>query len=581
MILRRLLRGGALLLALVVAAPCVTAAPADSLAQVPADAPVVIQFHGIERTKDRLLAMIKTALPEQHPLASLGLEAVLQNLPEGRKLKGLDKEAPIYAVLLELPDPGQAEPKMAVLVGVSDYKEFRDAILKEDERKALKANPAGYETTTVSDVVPLYLVDRSKEGYAVIARDEGTAKMFVKKPEKGLDKKVSPEVAKKFLAGDLGVYVDMAAVNKKYGDAIQAGKKTLQDALESGAGDKNTQELLKKVIDPVFQAIGDGQAVLATIEFRPEGMNMAFLGEVDAKSKTNDLLKDAKPGPVAELEKLPSGQQQYSALQLRGSVLKEFGNLIFGALGKEGDPGFKAMKEAIDAFAAAKPKIQVGSMSYPARSLTVIALEEPAKAVEAQLKMFKAMKGGSTFSMAPLKGDPVVKEKAEKYGSFELHSFSAKWDFEKLIESQAGNPITADKEKFTEYMKSMMGEGANVWFGTDGKVMLSVNAKTWDDAKKLIDDYVNGTKPIGDQQAFKDVRNQMPAETTALILTDLPSYTNAVDRDGPPVPGRRTADPAELRQARRQGPDGVHGHRGDNAAAARHRGRVPLVRGGA
>jgi hypothetical protein len=43
-----------------------TAAPAEEvpLAQVPAGAPNVIQIHGVTRTKDRLLTMMKNALPE-------------------------------------------------------------------------------------------------------------------------------------------------------------------------------------------------------------------------------------------------------------------------------------------------------------------------------------------------------------------------------------------------------------------------------------------------------------------------------------------------------------------------------------
>src|SRR5439155_23200457 len=38
------------------------------LAQLPADSSVVIQIHGIERTRDRFVALVKSALPDLAPM---------------------------------------------------------------------------------------------------------------------------------------------------------------------------------------------------------------------------------------------------------------------------------------------------------------------------------------------------------------------------------------------------------------------------------------------------------------------------------------------------------------------------------
>src|SRR5262249_21662505 len=180
MILRRLLGGAALLLFLGLVVPSLSAAPAPeavpaSLTVVPADAPIVVKIQGVERTKDRLLAMIKTALPDLQPLIKVQLEGLMQNLPDGRQLKGLNPDAPIYVVFTELPDPAQAQPKMAFVVGVKKYDEFRDGVLTADEKKALKANAAGYESTTINDVTQVFFVDRSKDGWAVVATDRDVA----------------------------------------------------------------------------------------------------------------------------------------------------------------------------------------------------------------------------------------------------------------------------------------------------------------------------------------------------------------------------------------------------------------------
>jgi hypothetical protein len=540
MFLRRLLGAAAVLLVLGLVVTSAPAAPVpeagpSALAVVPADAPIVLQVHGIERTKDRLLAMLKNALPDQHALIKTVVEGYLQNLPDGRQLKGLAKDAPIFVVFTELPDPAVAEPKVAVLVGVTKYEEFRDGVLRDDERKALKPNPAGYVTTTINDVQQIHFVDRGKEGWAVVTTDDKVAAAFTKAPPKGLDKKLSPDLAKKMFAADLAAYVDMAAINKKFGDDLKSLKEQAEQGIEQGANlDKNTQELAKKAIAPVFQAISDGESVLATIEFRPEGLNLALHGEVDAKSKTNDLLKDAKAGPVAEMDKLPAGMMVYNAMQIRPAILKDFGGLILGAVGA-GEKNAKALQEALDMLVAANPKVLVGSTNVPPAGVTVSVYEDPKKAVAATQKMYEAMKGSGTFGLSPIKGEPVIKPNAEKYAGFELTSLSMEWDFDKLAEQQAANPAAANKEKFIEYMKSIIGEGQNIWFGTDGKVVLSVIAKDFTEAKKLIDDFQKGTKTVGAEPAFKEIRKQMPADTTLLALIDVPIYAETIMKAIKPV----------------------------------------------
>ena len=117
-------------------------------------------------------------------------------------------------------------------------------------------------------------------------------------------------------------------------------------------------------------------------------LNLGFLGEVEAKSKTNDLLKDAHPGPVAELDKLPAGLMLYSAMQIRPAILKEFGAMIFGALAgdKKDDPSAKAIKEAMDVLAAAKPKLMAQGASMPGKSLSVTVVEVDWKLARAWLR---------------------------------------------------------------------------------------------------------------------------------------------------------------------------------------------------
>src|SRR5262245_38713950 len=72
-------RGVLALLLIFMAVPVWAESP---LAVVPASSPIVIQVHGLDRTKDRLIATLTSALPDLGQMANFALNAGLQNLPE-------------------------------------------------------------------------------------------------------------------------------------------------------------------------------------------------------------------------------------------------------------------------------------------------------------------------------------------------------------------------------------------------------------------------------------------------------------------------------------------------------------------
>src|SRR5262245_6750530 len=123
------------------AAPVPTTPGESPLAVVPAQAPIVAQLRGVERTKDRLLALIKEALPEFAPAVSEQVENALKEGLEGRKLQGLDPAGPHFLAFLEMPTPDTEKPVAAVLARVTRYAQFRDGLLTDDERKSVKPDP--------------------------------------------------------------------------------------------------------------------------------------------------------------------------------------------------------------------------------------------------------------------------------------------------------------------------------------------------------------------------------------------------------------------------------------------------------
>jgi hypothetical protein len=130
------------------------AAEESPLAQVPARAPIVISLHGVKRTTDRLVTMVKKAVPDLGRQVEAQIRDFFEKgFFEGRKLRGLVDDGHIFVVLTQLPKPQDEEgPAIAVIARVTDYKAFRDSLMTEDERRTLKADArAGYDVAQVRD----------------------------------------------------------------------------------------------------------------------------------------------------------------------------------------------------------------------------------------------------------------------------------------------------------------------------------------------------------------------------------------------------------------------------------------------
>jgi hypothetical protein len=501
---------------------------ASPLAQIPAKAAAVVQIRGFEQTKDRLIVMIKEALPDLGGKAEQFINnSVTQGL-EGRSLKGLVKNGPIFVVFTELPASGDEEDlkkKVAVLARVTKYTDFRDGILTADERKELKKE-SGYEKTQIHGE-DAYFVDRGD--WVVVAQSPEAAKAFKSKPAQGLDSKLAKDLSAKLVESDVAAYIDMAAVRAQFGDQIANAKKEIENNIGDGADipglDKGQVEVIKKLIGPAFQAIDDCQAVLVAVDLRKPGLALHIQGSVGAGTKTNDLLKGMKPSALDELGRLPAGLMNYSAMQLQEGWVKDLGSYLYGANSGDKDKENKKLKAAMEEIAAAKPRFRLEGSAIPLKSVQVWTYDDPVKAVAAQLKVVHALEAGDVFQMAPIK-EPKVKEKAEKHGDFTLHAFSATWDWEKLQDTveNAGGPAELAK-KMPTLMKKWYGDDIHVWFGTDGKSVVQVIAKNFKEAQALLDQYTKGQKTIGEDSAFKEARKQLPKESSIVGLTDVPAYS--------------------------------------------------------
>jgi hypothetical protein len=509
----------------VVALPA--AAGESPLAQLPADTPVVVSVHGLQGTKERLAAMIKKALPDQGAAAVAKMDEALDKVLEGRKLDGLDPQGPIFVVLTSLPRAGGGQPPVAVVAKVTNYKTFRDGFLKEDERKNLKKEKAGYETTTI-DGKEHFLIHR--KGYVIVAGDKEVADQFLGKQGTGLDGKLSKQVAARLLESDVALYVDMAAINKEYGESLQGFRQIVPFLLDQAADnaqgqlDKTTVKFMKGFLEGFFQAVADSRHVLLSVSFRPEGLALHVGVGIGKDSSTNKFLKEAKLAPLTGLAALPSGFLGYTALELGPETLKALQPAMLGVLGSSEGAHEKALEKAMDQLVAAGPGPQLIAQGLGGKGFQVMHYADPAKAAAAQLKVCQALRDVKKFATIALKEKPVIRPNAETYRGAKFHYFSVKWDFEEQLKN-----LPAGAEKMAEAMKKLSGDGANIWFGPLDGTVVQVTARDWKAAEKLLGEYLDKKATVGDKHKhFNETRARLPEKTTLVSLISVPRAIAAV-----------------------------------------------------
>jgi hypothetical protein len=499
----------------------------SGLDQVPASAPIVVHVRGVQGVRDRLVAMMENALPQVLKKFQPQMDEFLKNGAAGRKLRGLAKDGPLFVVFTELPKPGE-EPKVAVIVAVTNYKEFRDNLLTDEERKDIKTN-GNIEKVSI-DNKPAYFVDRKT--YAILSPNEDVATELAKK-QAGLDGKLSKELAGKLMAADLSVYISMDTLNRQYAEQMKQARQGLEQLIDLGAAqagksEKGVIELAKNAIGPIFQTVEDSQGLLVTIEFRPGGLAFHAQSELRADTPTARTLQEAKPTAFAELARMPDGRTYYTGIKASSALYKSLGALMYGIIQDKDSKDAREVTAAIEALVKAGPGVQLDATSLPPAGLRVSRFEEPAKAVAAQLKLIEAMSAGGTIQSGTLKEKPAIKKAAEKYGDFELHSVELVWDLDKMADAASAGQGEEAKKKIAEGMKKLMGEKMHFWFGTDGKVVVQVSAADWATARKILDQYFKSSGTVGDVPAFREVRKEMPAEATVLGVIDAVQYMGSV-----------------------------------------------------
>ena len=502
------------------------------LKSIPADVAVVARVKALETVRDDILKMLDAMSSNAVALARPQLEQGLAMMEaQGGKHS---VQHPFY-MLLSLPKDGPM-PGWAVLVESENYEAVIKSVSKKDDFKSSPKD--GLDTFDGSDGQTWYAA--KGKGFVAFGPDQVLVKA-VANPKATLDEKISAEVKKEFLAGDVGVYVNVAAVQAQYGDQIDAAKQSFLGLLDNAGGqmDAKTLEMTKTLYGAMFDSVKSGDALAFSLDFTPLAFVVSGSATVKADSKAATSLATAKSGPADGLGKLPADGFMYSYVNPSPESFKAMARLGTAFISGGGKSTTEMEKgQAMLAEAGGLELYQAmasgsGGMTGMA-ALAFSTPKDPAKAVEATTITNSALKGAEGMFK-----DVVVTPKVATYKGFDLNELKATYNLEKMTPANAPGGVEAMK-------KLMGGDTMNVWYGTDGKSMLSVSGKTLDEAKAKIDAFLTGDDSLSKTPPYDSLRNMLPKNVSAAILINAQGLVKMVSTSAGAMSGKALPIPADM-----------------------------------
>ncbi|WP_020470999.1 hypothetical protein [Zavarzinella formosa] len=498
-----------------------TPTPVDeSFNLIPAGSSVVLQLNGVERLKQRVNKMVENALPDQSKKIAAQLDTLIADALDGRDLKAIRGDARIYLAVTDLPKILEA-PNVIVLLPIKDYDDFKKTFLRDDERKTLQKEK-GLDAVSIENMT-FFLAPL--KGYVALSTDPENVKKIVDGKAGGLSAVMSKDTLQAFMNSDVSLFVNLKDINEKFGEQIKNYKMLAGTIFNNGGGlgvqgiSKSQMDMMKAMIETVFQMVEDGVGFVLAIEARPEGVNLRLLEQFGEKTPTNEVLKTSKPDKLPELATLPGGQMGYSAsrLNLKGSSAASMLASLVTA-DDEDEKVKEALGKITKEIAGYDQSLSLSAnTALTSGTFAIVESKDDAKMLAAQVKLMNTLKAGSSFANVSLKDKPKVEEKALKAGPFELTKVVTKYDIDKSV---AGLPEEARETAKASMKRALGGEELTTWMGAaDGK-FITLNAKEPADAKALVEKYLDSGKSVGKDEAFQTTRNQMPAEASWLMLLD-------------------------------------------------------------
>ncbi len=467
---------------------------------IPADVDVVARMRPLAKGQADLIAMVKAMSPtyggQAGPVLTAG-EPMLAG-----KFGPEAASSPMMGVV-KLPKPGEPTA-WAVLIKSNDYAATLKAVAHKPD--ATLKSLGGYDSFEAGDGQTYFAVKGA--GFVALGLDEGLIKAMVK-PESTLDSRLTGELKEKFFAGDLGIFVNVSGIESRFGEQIDQMKAAGLAGVEQAGAMMNNKmgDSLKSMVEGLFDAIKAGDSLALNFDFAAEGLTVG--GVATTKPKTAVSRQGSpKLGGGDLLGSLPDGATIYTYVNLNPDTMASFQKLGMSFMTGGGKPSPELAK-ALD-----QQRDISGTESYTSTStggvpttLNVTAPSDPQKAVETSTAVLKAIASPDGFIKSV-----VIDPNTQAYKGYTFHHATTTMDLEKMITPNVPGGVDAIKKQLGGTDKTQS------WYGTNGKLVLSVAAKDWDEAKAQVDAFTDGTNALASTAGYKALRAKLPKQASALVL---------------------------------------------------------------
>lgn len=494
-----------------------TAPEAAWLKSVPGDADVVVRIRNVDQVRDNIIKMVEATTPASAPQIKQSIETGFQQLMNEIGRDALQTNAPVI-LLVKLPKPeemGAKPPPMALFVQSNNYAALQKSLAKAEPKTTHQ--PGGYDQVKGNNGETHYTL--KGQGFVVASSDESLMRSIAK-PFSTLDKLLKADLRKSLLTGDIGLYLNVASVQKQYGDQIEGARQALMTAMDTQVPGTSPEMMkaAKSMYGSMFDAIKDGQALVLNFEFSGAGLGIG--GDVTAKpgTATAKTFTGPKTASGDALAKLPDDQTTYIYFNGSSDLIQRMQNMSMSMLSAPGEKPSPEIQKALDLQRQAGFLDMAVASGIAAKGgvhgVSFATYKDPQKAVDAMTAMVRAAKS-SKAPLADMIKEVSVEPKAQTYKGFTLNHSKMQFDLSKFAKAQPNVPNTQNM------MKALMGEAINTWYGSNGKQVLSVVAPDWAAARDLIDTAMSGQRGIGKTKSYQVVRAKLPKQINGLFLMSM------------------------------------------------------------
>ena len=478
---------------------------------VPAEAEVVVRVRALRAVRGDLTGMLQAMSKVYGQAAAAALDNGLELFAQRFGKDAQDN--PLLAVARLPGKDNNGPPPFAIITQAKDYAAFQKQIAPDAKPKSLGG---GLDELDADGQPPMFTARAN--GFVVVGSDKDLV-ASVAKPKATLEKTLSGELRDGFLGGEVGVYVNLAAIQDRYGDQIEQARGALMDQLDKAAeankGAGAGMDTAKQMYGRMFDALKNGDALAFHLDFDPRGLTVDGLAGVKPDSAAAKALATPRVEAGAAVAQLPDDAAFYIYMTLTPETYERFQKMGMSFMGGASGKPSPEMQKAMEAGRKAGPKDSAGAVTIGKggmRQVTLSTFTDPKLAAEAMDTMSRAIKQGKAGLPDFIK-DVDVQPAAQKYKGFTFTRIKVTFDKAKLAAMAPPNAPPGGGAA------AMLGEGTTSWNGTDGKIFLTVTAPDWEKARAQVDAVLGGGKgTIGALPGYQEVRKLLPKEVGSMFL---------------------------------------------------------------